>query len=87
MGGLKKRKKEKKKIELVAKVMLRPQAILSYFYKLFLWPISYRFSLRPTNNITLLFINNHSSHQQFIKVFVKKFVSLAFSQKWRIKIK
>ena len=79
--------KKERKNWIVAKVMLCPQTILSYFYKLLLWPISYWFSSRLTNNITFLFINNHSSHQQFMKVFVKKFVSLAFCQKWRIKKK
>ena len=80
-------KKEKRKKEnwTVARVMLRPQTILPYFYKLLLWPIFYWFLSWPTNNIIFLFTNNHSLHQQFIKVFVKKFVSLAFCQKWRIK--
>ena len=27
-------------------------------------------------NITFLFTNNHSSHQQFVSFFVKKFTSL-----------
>ena len=65
--------------------MLRPQTILLYFYKLLLWPIFYWFLSWPTNNIIFLFTNNHSLHQQFMKVFVKKFVFLAFCQKWRIK--
>ena len=84
IGGLKKRKKEN---WTVVRVMLRPQAILPYFYKLLLWPISYWFSLGLTNNITFLFTNNHSPHQQFMKVFIKKFVFLVFCQKWRIKKK
>ena len=79
-------KKKKKKL-IFARVILRPKTILPYFYKLLLWPISYLFSSRPTNNITFLFTNNHSSYQQFMKVFVKKFVYLAFCQKWMIKKK
>ena len=71
----------------MARVMIRLQIILPYFYKLLLWPISYWFLLGPTNNITFLFTNNHSSLQQFMNVFVKKFVSLAFCQKWMIKKK
>ena len=81
IGGL------KKKNWTVARVILRPKTILPYFYELLLWPISYLFSSRPTNNITFLFTNNHSSYQQFMKVFVKKFAYLAFCQKWMIKIK
>ena len=81
------KKKEKKENWTVARVILRPKTILPYFYKLLLWPISYLFSSRPTNNITFLFTNNHSSYQQFMKVFVKKFAYLAFCQKWMIKIK
>ena len=84
IGGLKKRKK-KKENWTVTRVILRPKTILPYFYKLLLWPISYLFSSRPTNNIIFLFTNNHSSYQQFMKVFVKKFVSLPFWQKWIIK--
>ena len=96
----KKKKKKKKKLNngnwiaeiegwkkenwTVTKVMIWSQTILPYFYKLLLWLISY-FSSRSTNNIIFLFTNNYSSHQQFMKVFVKKFVSLAFCQKWRIK--
>ena len=41
-----------------------------------MWPTFYWFSFRPTINITFSFINNHSPHQQFIKNFVKYFVSL-----------
>ena len=41
-----------------------------------IWPFSYWFSFRPTINITFSFINNHSPHQQFVKLFVKKFVFL-----------
>ena len=77
---------KKEKNWTVARVMLCPQTILPYFYKLLLWLISY-FSSRSTNNIIFLFTNNYSSHQQFMKVFVKKIVSLAFCQKWRIKKK
>ena len=37
---------------------------------------SYWFSSIITINITFLFINNHSTHQHFVNIFVKKFVSL-----------
>ena len=37
---------------------------------------SYWFSSRITINITFLFTNNHSTHQHFVNIFVKKFVSL-----------
>ena len=37
----------------------------------FLW-----FSSKPTINITFSFTNNHPSHQRFVKIFEKKFVSL-----------
>ena len=56
--------------------MLQLQIISQHFYKPLIWPTSYYFSSKPTINITFLFINNHSSHQQFIKKFVKKFISL-----------
>ena len=56
--------------------MLLSQTILQYFYKLLMWPTFYLFLSRLTINITFLFINNHSPHQQFVKYFVKKFVYL-----------
>ena len=37
---------------------------------------SYWFSSRITINITFLFTNNHSTHQHFVNIFVKKFVFL-----------
>ena len=58
------------------KVMLQSQIILQYFYKLLMYPTSNWFSSRPTINITFSFTSNHSPYQQFIKFFVKKFVSL-----------
>ena len=60
-------------------VMLQPQTILQYFYKLLLWSTSYRFSFGPTDNITFLFTNNHSPYQQFIKMFVFLAFSIIFS--------
>ena len=59
------------------RVMLQKQTILQHFYKMWMWPTFYWFSSRPTINITFLFTNNHSPHQQFVKFFVKLFVSLA----------
>ena len=56
--------------------MLQPQIILQYLYKLLIWSTSYWFLFRPTININFSFTNNHSSHQQFVKLFIKKFVSL-----------
>ena len=55
---------------LTNRVMLQLQTILKHFYKLLLW---------PTFNITFLFIYNHLPHYQFVKIFVKEFVYLAFS--------
>ena len=46
----------------MGRVMLQPQIILQYFYKMLMWPISYWFSSKPTINITFSFTNNHSSH-------------------------
>ena len=45
-----------------------------------MWPISYWFSSRLTISITFAFTNNHSPHQRFVKIFVKQFVSLAYSR-------
>ena len=64
---------------LTNRVILQLQTILQHFYKLLLYPTSYWFSSRPTDNITFLFIYNHLPHHQFIKGFVKEFVSLTFS--------
>ena len=83
---LKDEKKKKRKLNYGKSNSLATN-YFTIFYKLLLWPIFYWFSSRPTNNIIFLFINNHSSHQQFMKVFIKKFVSLAFCQKLRIKKK
>ena len=51
-------------------------ALPIYFYKLLMWPTSYWFSSRSIINITFSFTNNHLPHQQFVKILVKKFVSL-----------
>ena len=48
---------------LILRVMLQPQTILQYFYKMLMWPTSYRFSSKSTINITFSFTNNHSPHQ------------------------
>ena len=61
---------------ILKRVMLQPQTILQYFYKLLIWPIFYWFSFRHTINITFWFTNNYSPHQQFVNFFVKMFVSL-----------
>ena len=61
--------------------MLQAKTILQYFYKLLLWPTSYWFPFWSTPNITLTFTNNYLSHQQFVKFFIKNFVSLTFSLK------
>ena len=57
-------------------VMLLSKSILQHFYKMLMWSTFYWFSSRPTINITFSFTNNHSSHQQFVKKFVKLFVFL-----------
>ena len=44
------------------RIMLQPQTILQYFYKMLMWSTPYWFSSKPTINITFSFINNHSSH-------------------------
>ena len=56
-------------------VMPRPQTILERFYKMLMWLTFYWFWSRPTINITFLFTNNYLSHQQFVQIFVKLFVS------------
>ena len=56
--------------------MLQPQTILQYFYKLLMWPAYYWFSFKSIINIIFSFTNNHSPHKQFVKFFVKKFISL-----------
>ena len=56
--------------------MLQLQTILQYFYKMLMWSTSYWFSSKSTINITFSFTNNHSPHQQFVKFFVKQFISL-----------
>ena len=56
----------------MARVMLRPHTILPYFLQTVVMTNFLLFSLVPTNNTTFLFINNDSSHQQFMKVFCKK---------------
>ena len=48
------------------------QTILQYFYKMLICSISYWFLSRTTINITFLFTNNHSPHQHFANIFVKK---------------
>ena len=57
--------------------MLHQYTILQHFYKMLMWLTSYWFSFRPINNITFSFTDNHLPHQQFVKKFIKYFVSLA----------
>ena len=59
------------------RLMLQKQTILQYFYKMWMWSTFYWFSSKPNINITFSFTNDHSPHQQFVKNFVKLFVSLA----------
>ena len=42
-----------------------------------MWSTFYWFSHKPIINITFSFTNIHLQHQQFVKFFVEKFVSLA----------
>ena len=48
-----------------------------------MWPITfYWFSSRSTINTTFSFINNYPPHQQFVKNFIKQFVSLVLFNKF-----
>ena len=62
--------------DLINRVILQTQTILQYFYKILMWLTFYWFSFRSTINITFSFINNHSLYLQFVKIFVKYFISL-----------
>ena len=70
IGGLKKKKKKERKLNCG-----KSNATTTNYFTIFLQTVVmtnfYWFSLRPTNNITFLFANNHLSHQEFMKVFVK----------------
>ena len=46
-----------------------------------MWPTSYWFISRPIINIIFSFTINHSPYQQFVKFFVKQFVSLVLLKK------
>ena len=65
---------------MIIRVVLQLQIILQYFYKLLLWPTSYWFSYRPTNNIIfyLPMITHHISSLQFFFNYKKVYISGIF---------
>ena len=68
-------------LALLYKLCKGKASILQHFYKLLLWPALIGFHLSPPLTSFFSFTINHSPHQQFVKNFVNKFISLALLYK------